>query len=132
MATGMRKLMQGRSMPVDGLEIGLWWRHLHIVFCRRIECAVAADAEIDAGRLDELFDTRLDQAWRRRRRRRCDLRRQVVALISIKDRKALEEWNGLRFVARFARAPLFVGRYKPIGIDYGRPALALADVTTKR
>lgn len=132
MTTGMRQLMEGRSMPVDRLEIGLRWRHLHIVFCRHIECAIAADPEVNASRLDELFDPRLDQAWRRRRSHRCDLWRQALALIDVEYRKALEECDGLRFLTVLARAPLFVHRHKAIGIDDGRAALALANVTAER
>ncbi|VIO69438.1 hypothetical protein CI41S_19310 [Bradyrhizobium ivorense] len=124
--------MQGRSIPVDRLEIGLWWQHLHIVFSRHIEGTVPANAEVNPGRLDQVFNLRRDQAWRRRRRRRCDLRRQAIALIGVQDREALEERNGLRFVAYFAGTPLFVGRHKAIGIDDSRAALALADVTTER
>ncbi|MGY3363019.1 hypothetical protein ACVWZL_000144 [Bradyrhizobium sp. GM2.4] len=128
----MRQLMQGRSMPVDRLEISLRWRHLHIIFCRRIKGAVAADAEIDASRLDELFDLRLDQVWRRRRRCCCDLRRQALALIDVEKCEALEERNGLRFLTVSARAALFVDRHKAVGTDDGRAALALANVTTER
>ena len=46
------ELMQRGAMPVDRLEIGLRGRDLHIVFGRRIECAIAANMKRDAGRLD--------------------------------------------------------------------------------
>src|SRR3954469_22130430 len=98
MATGMRQLVEGRSMPIDWFKIGLRRRHLHIIFRRHIEGTVAADAEVDAGRLDQVFDVRLDQAWRRRRRRCCDLWRQAAALIAVEDCELLEERNGLSFL----------------------------------
>ncbi|MFK4539814.1 hypothetical protein ABIA00_007997 [Bradyrhizobium ottawaense] len=119
-------------MPIDRFEIGLGWRHLHIIFRRHIKGTVAADAEVDAGRLDQVFDLRLDRAWRRRRRRGCDLCRQAIALITVEDREALEKRNGLRFLTVLAGAALFLGRHKPIGVDHGGAALALADVTTER
>src|SRR4051794_5647404 len=112
MAAGMRQLMQRRSVPIDRLEIGLRWWHLHIVVCRRIEGTGAADAEVDAGRPDQVFNLRLDQAWRRRRCRCCDLWRQAVALIAVEHREALEERNGLRFLTGLACAALFVDRHK--------------------
>ena len=132
MAAGMRQFMQGRPMPIDGLEIGLRWRHLHIIFCRYIEGAIAANAEVDPGRLDQVFNLWLDQAWWRRRWCRCDLREQVVALIRVENREALEEWNGLGFLTVLARAMLFFEWHKAVGIDDGRAALALADVTAER
>lgn len=92
----------------------------------------AADPEVDASRLDELFDLGLDQAWRRRRRRRCDLRRQAIALIGVEDREALEKCNGLCFLTVLARAPLFVDRHKAVGKNNRSSALALADVTAER
>src|SRR3954447_25234248 len=132
MATGMRQLVEGRSMPIDWFKIGLRRRHLHIVFRRHIEGTVAADAEVDAGRLDQVFDLRLDQAWRRRWRRFCDLWRQAVTLIAVEDREALEERNALRFLTGLMCAAFFVDRHEAVGVDDGRAALALADVTTER
>ncbi|MET4121122.1 hypothetical protein ABIB85_007584 [Bradyrhizobium sp. JR1.5] len=127
----MCQFMQGRSMPIDRFEIGLGWGHLYIVFRRRIKGAVAADAEVDPGRLDQVFDPRLDQAWRRRRRRSCDLWRQAVALIAVEDREALEERNSLCLLAGLMCAALFVDGHEAVGVDDGRAALALADVTTE-
>ena len=45
------------------------------------------------------LDLRLDHAGRWRRRDGCDLRGQVVALIDIEDREALQERNGRGFLA---------------------------------
>ena len=84
------------------------------------------------GRLDQVFNLWLDQAWWRRRWCRCDLREQVVALIRVENREALEEWNGLGFLTVLAGAMLFFVWHKAVGIDDGRAALALADVTAER
>jgi len=67
-AAGVTELMQRRAVPVDRLEIGLRRRDLHIVMRWRVEGAAAADAEVDARRLDQRLDRGLDQArlrWRR-------------------------------------------------------------------
>src|SRR3954452_15586310 len=132
MTAGMRQLVESRSMPIDWFKIGLRRRHLHIIFRRHIEGTVAADAEVDAGRLDQVFDLRLDQARRRGWRRCRDLWRQAVALITVEDCELLEERNGMRFLAGLMYAALFAGRDESVGIDDGRAALALADVTTER
>jgi hypothetical protein len=107
MAAGVTQLVQGRPVPVDRLEIGLRRRHLHIVVGRNVEGPVAADAEVDAGRLDQRFDPRLDQAGRRRRRD-GDVVGQPVALRRVEDREALQEGDGLGFLAGLARAALLV------------------------
>ena len=101
-AAGVAELMQRRAVPVDRLEIGLRRRHLHIVLRRHIEGAIAADAEVDAGRLDQRFDARLDHAGRRRRRDGRDLVGQILALIGVEDGEALEERDRLRVLAGFA------------------------------
>ncbi len=64
----MTEFMQRRAMPVDRFEIDLRWRHLHIVMRWCVEGAAAADAEVDARRLDQRLDRGLDQARLRRRR----------------------------------------------------------------
>jgi hypothetical protein len=51
---------------------------------------------------------------------------------AVEDREALEERNSLCLLASLVRAALFVHRHKAVGIDDGRAALALADVTTER
>src|SRR5262249_40375032 len=47
----MTELMQRGAVPVDRLEIGLRGWDLHIVFSRRIEGTIAANAKRDAGGL---------------------------------------------------------------------------------
>src|SRR5258708_17291142 len=61
----------------------------------------------------------------------ADVGRQAVALIGVEDDKPLEEWNGLRFLARLARAPLFLRGHEAIGVDHRRAALALADMAAE-
>ena len=104
----MTEFMQRGAVPIDRLEIGLRRRDLHIVFGRRVEGAIAADAKVDAGGLDQRFDRRLDQARRRWRRRGCDLVGQILALVGVEDGKTLEERDGLRLFAGLGRAPLLV------------------------
>src|SRR5581483_5020854 len=106
--------------------------HLHIVLRGVIECPVAADANLDAGRLDQGLHARLDSAWWRRRRDRRNLVRQAIALVGIEDGEALQERNGAGFPAAFRRALLRVVRHKAVGVDDRGAALALADMTAER
>ena len=128
----MAEFMQRRAVPVDRLEISRRRRHLHIVFGRHVEGTIAADPEIDAGRLDQCFDNRLDHAGRRQRRCNGDLHRQIVALVGVEHREAFQERNGLRFVAGVRRALLLIIRNEAVGIDHGRAALALTDMAAER
>src|ERR1700741_5309974 len=95
----MTELVERGSMPVDRLEIGLWWWDLHVVFDWCVERSTTAATKIDARGLDECFDRRLDQPWRRWGRRGCDLIGQLVALVAVEYGKAFEEWKRLRFFA---------------------------------
>ena len=127
----MTEFMQRGAVPIDRLEIGLWRRDLHIIFRRRIEGAIAADTKRDAGRLDQGFDPRLDQAWWRWRRGGGDLSGSL-ALIGVEHGKALEEWNRLCFFASLGGASLLVARHKAVGVDNRCAAFALADMAAKR
>ena len=49
----MTELVERRAMPVDRLEIDLWWRDLHVVFDWCVERSIATDTKIDARGLDE-------------------------------------------------------------------------------
>lgn len=80
MAGGVPRFVQVRAMPVDRHEIGLRRRDHNEVRSRRVEGPVSTDAEIDAARVDQRLDLRLDQPWRRKRRGRCDGVGQVLAL----------------------------------------------------
>lgn len=108
MAAGVTQLVQGRPMPVDRLEIGLWRRHLHVVEGRHIEGAITTDTEVDVGGPDQCLDPRFDQARRRWRRNCPDVIGQAIALRGIEDREPLQERNGMRILTRFAGTALFV------------------------
>ena len=94
MATKMSKFMQYCTMPVDGLEESRGWRHLDVIGDRHIKGAIAADADVGAGRADQRLGLRQDQVFRQRFRRRRDLNRKIFALVGIKDREALEKRAG--------------------------------------
>ena len=128
----MGTFVQGGAVPVDRLEERLRRRDHHIVLRGNIEGAVAADTEVDAGGLDQRLDPRLDQAGFGGRRGRRDFFGEVLALRGIEDREALEERDGLRFLARLAGAPPLVLGGEAIGIDDGRAALALAHIAAER
>src|SRR5581483_2890546 len=97
-----------------------------------IEGAVAADAKVDAGRLDQRFDRRLDQVGRRRWRSRGYPVRESVALIAIEDGEAFQKRDRLRLVAGLDRTTLLVLRHEAVGINDSRAALTFADVTAER
>ena len=128
----MAQLMQGRAVPVDRLEIGLRRRDHHEVRTRRIEGAVAADAEVDAGRPDQRLDPGLDQARQRRWRDGRNLGRQVFALGGVEDCEPFQERDCGRFLAGLAGASLLVIRHKAVGIDDGGAVLALAHIAAER
>src|SRR5580700_6569206 len=115
MTAGVAKFMERGAMPIDRLKICCWRRYLHIVLGRRIVGPIATDTELDAGRLDEDLNRRLDHARKRRRCGGCDFDWQVVALVSVKDGKSLEERNGLYLLAGLSRAALFLGWHEAIG-----------------
>src|SRR6185312_2634863 len=125
------KFMQRSAVPIERLEIGRRRRHLHVILRRRVEGAIAADAEVDTGRSNQGLDRRLDHAGKRWRCGGRDVGRQAVALIGVKDDEPLEEWNGLRFLAGLARAALFRGWHEAISVDHRGAALPLADVTAE-
>src|SRR6185437_5687840 len=131
-ATGMTELVQRRAMPVDRLEIGLRRRHLHIVVRGHVEGAAAADAEVDARRLDQRLDGWLDQARLWRWRDHGEILGQALALCEVEDREALQERNGLRLHAGLPCPPLLVVGNEAVGIDDGCAVLALADIATER
>ena len=58
----MTKLMQGGPVPVDRFEIGVRPRDLDEIMVRAVEGAIAADAEVGAGRSDERLDLRQDHS----------------------------------------------------------------------
>jgi hypothetical protein len=61
MAAGMPNFVQGRLVPVDPLEIGLRWRHLHEIMPRVVEGPFSADPEIHPGCPDQRLGLRQNQ-----------------------------------------------------------------------
>src|SRR5580704_13022706 len=119
--------MECRSMPIYGLEICFRRRHLHIVRARRIECLIAADPKIDAGRADEGIDFGQDEIGANRRRRDGKRFRQILTLLAIENREALEEGDRTGFIPIAFRTLAFVIRNEAVGIDDGSTVLAFAD-----
>ena len=128
----MTELMQRGAVPVDGFEIGLRRRDLHIVFGWCIECAISTDPKWNSAGLDQGFDRGFDQASRRWRRSGGDTVGQIFALIGVEYGKSFEEWNRLRFFAGLGSAPFFVIRHETIGVDDCGAALSLANVAAER
>ena len=99
----MPELMKDGPVPVDRLEKRRGRRHLDVVGARDVEGAVAADADIGAGRADQRLGLRQDQVFGERLRRRRDVGRKILALVGVEDREALEKRDRFRLVAGFAR-----------------------------
>ena len=70
MARCMAELVKRSTVPIDRFEIRLRRRDLYVVLRGDVECAPAADAEVDPGGLDQCLDGRFDKAGLRRRS--CD------------------------------------------------------------
>ena len=75
MADPVTELVQGRPVPVDRLEIGVGPRHLDEIVGRAVEGAVAADAEVGAGRGDQRLGVGQDKPLGNRRRCGDQIRR---------------------------------------------------------
>ena len=128
----MCKFVKGRAVPIDWFEIRLGRRDANEIERRVVKRPIAADAKIDAARLDQGFNARLDRSWRRLGFRSEDVLRQSIALRDVENRETLQEGNrtGLLANVPFAR-PLLVRR-ETIGVDNGRTALAFAHGAAKR
>jgi hypothetical protein len=124
----MPQFVQGRAMPVDGFEIGLRRRDHDEIGPRRVEGAVAADTEVDAGCADERLDSGLDQSGRRRRRSNGNVIGEVFALGGVEHREPLQERDRLGFLAGFTCAAFFIVGHEAVSVDDGRAVLALADI----
>jgi hypothetical protein len=98
----MTQLMTDCPAPVDRLEKSRERPHVDVVGTGNIEGAVPADAENDAGRADQRLGLRQDEVFGKRRRRRRDVRREILALVALKTVKRLR--NGMPM------AWLFCGR----------------------
>ena len=121
----MAELMANRPVKINRLKEGRGRRHLDVVGAGDVEGAVAADADIGAGRTDQRLGLRQDQVFGERFRRRRDRGRKILALVGIKDREAFEEWDGVGFVAGFGGARAFAVRNEAVGIDDRGAAFAL-------
>ena len=96
-----------------------------------VEGSRSADAEFRTGGGDQRLGLRLDQAWWRRRRDAGDVFRQALALIGVKYREAFEEGDRLRVLTGIRCAPSLLVGHEAIGVDDGRAAFALSDVTAE-
>ena len=121
----MAELMANRPVKINRLKEGRGRRHLDVVGAGDVEGAVAADADIGAGRTDQRLGLRQDQVFGERFRRWRDRGRKILALVGIKDREAFEEWDGVGFVAGFGGARAFAVRNEAVGIDDRGAAFAL-------
>ena len=124
----MAQLVERGAVPVDRFEIGGRWRDLHEVVRRAVEGAVAADPKIRSRGPDQRLGSRLDHAWRRRRRDGGDLLGQVLALVGVEHREALEERNRLRLFSVLGGPLALIVRDEAVGVDDGRTAFALPDI----
>jgi len=127
----MGQFVQAGPVIVDLIEEGGLRRHLYEIGVRRIEGAVAADAEIDARCGDDLLGHRHDLAVGERRGIAGEAGAQTFALRDIEDGEALEEGHSAGLVAVAPGAfPLGLGG-EAVGIDHGHPMLALADAAAR-
>ena len=120
--------MANRPMTVDRLEEARRRRHLDVIGARHIEGAVAADADIGAGRADQRLGLRQDQVFGKRRGRRRDVGRQILALVGVEDREALEERDRFGFVAGLGGARALAVGNEAVGIDDRGALFALLDM----
>jgi hypothetical protein len=127
----MTELMKGRAVPVDGLEVRLRRRHLHIIVHRHIEGTLATDAKVDSCGSDQRLDLGLDQAWFRGRHRGHEVLGQTFTLRKVEDGESFEEIDGVGFFAGLLRSLLLVIGDKAVGIDDRGAALALEDMAAE-
>src|SRR6516165_11304587 len=109
--------MADRSVKIYWLVERRRRRHLDVIGAWDIEGAVAADADIGAGRADQRLGLRQDQVFGDRYRRGRDGSRKILDLVGIEDRKALQKRDRLGFVARFGGAGALPGGDEAVGID---------------
>lgn len=128
----MAKLMQRGAIPVDRLIKGRDRRHRDIVGSRMVIGTVSTDPHIRATGVDKGRDLgqNLDlrpNLWRLRQRLG-----QAFALIDVEHGEALEESDRAR-LPPIVTAPVVLGlRREAISVADGGPALALADIATRR
>jgi hypothetical protein len=128
MATPVAELMHGGPVPVDGLEIGLRPRDLNEIMDGAVEGAIAANAEVGAGRGDQCFGVRQDESFGNRCRSARQFRREMLALVGVEHGEVLEERNRVRLVTVALRPLPFLIGHEAIRIHDGGTMLALANV----
>jgi hypothetical protein len=124
----MNQFMQHRAMPVDRLEVARRRRHLDKILARHIKGTVAADANVGAGRADQRLGLRQDEVFARRHRRRRQIFRQILALVGVEHREALQKRDRFGLVACFFVARALAPGNEAIGKDDRRAFFALLDV----
>jgi hypothetical protein len=120
--------MTYRPAKINWLEECGRRRHLDEIFARHIERAVAADADVGAGRADQRLGLRQDQMFVDRLRRRRDFGRKIRALIRVKDGESFKERDGVGFFAGLGRALAFAPGDEAVGIDSRGAFLAFVDM----
>ncbi len=131
MAGPVDQFVQRRAVVVDLVEEGGLRRDADIVLAGVVVGAFAADADIGPGGGDQGFGARDDLAFGKRRRF-GDEPVQPFALVEVEDGEALEEGHDAGVLAGFAGALLLGLGGEAVGVDDGRPALALADAPARR
>ena len=120
------------AAEIDGFEERLWRRHADEVAGHVIVGLVAADADVRPGGADQLLELRQDETGVGWRARGNDVVGQAIALLDVEHGEAFEERDGAGRRAIVMRPSALVVGDEAVGIDDGGPALALADVASKR
>lgn len=126
----MAKLVKAGPVIVDLVEESRLRRHLYGVAAGHVEGALAADAKISAGCMNERLGLRDHLALRQRLAGGIKMFGQIIALRDIEDGKALQEGHRLRFVAIGVGALLFVLGNKAVSVNDGGAVLTLPDIAT--
>jgi len=98
-ARPMTELVQGRPVPVDGLVIGLGPRNLNEIMDGAVEGAIAADAEVGAGRGDQCHGVRQDEPVGNRCGSARQFARQVFALVGVEHRESFQKRDRIGLVS---------------------------------
>jgi hypothetical protein len=127
MAAPVTELMTNRPVKIDRLKERGRGGNLDVIGARKIESAVAIDADIGAGRSDQRLGLRQDQVFGDRFRRRRDLGRKTLELVGVEDREALQKRDRFGLVAGFRGAGALAIGNEAIGIDDRGAAFAFPD-----
>src|SRR6516225_4884147 len=95
----MTELVQGRPVPFDGLVIGLGPRNLNEIMDGAVEGAIAADAEVGAGRGDQCLGVRQDEPVGNRCGSARQFARQVFALVGVEHRESFQKRDRIGLVS---------------------------------